>query len=204
MHMLWWMAYSCLYKMLWFELNPQLALCLLDANAHGTASFASMKPTILLLAALALLISARSARSQQVKVLSVTDGDTCRAQLTGGPPFTIRVADIDAPELKQRDGTWSALVLQNLLATGQPIMAAASVDRYGRTIARLTVNGTDVGTYMVANGAAWHYHLYSTRGELAGLQTHAKSQRLGLWGSASPVPPWDWRRLRATLLTQPR
>lgn len=158
-----------------------------------------MKTTILILSSLLLLITARFARSQQVNILSVTDGDTCRVQFANGAPFTVRIADIDAPEIKQRDGTWAALTLQSLLEHRPVIIGIKGVDRYGRSVARVTANGTDVASYMVANGAAWHYYLFTTRGELAGIQAQAKAERRGLWGAASPVAPWDWRRIRSSI-----
>lgn len=98
----------------------------------------------------------------------VIDGDTI--QCSHGP--RVRIARIDAPEMpghcaKNRHcapgdpfASKAALVElidhQTLACT--PVSAKPSggspIDRWGRTVARCSVNGIDVGEYMVAGGFA--------------------------------------------------
>lgn len=89
----------------------------------------------------------------------VHDGDSLRYD-----GERIRIADIDAPELPdspkctdpKRSG-WcdydkavqSRDALIAFLARGTVKIERAGVDRYGRTLASVTVNGRDAGAYLV-------------------------------------------------------
>ncbi len=81
-------------------------------------------------------------------LISVTDGDTLRAACP--EPVIIRIANIDAPE--RRDCPAAAALSTAMLAslligtfTVQPLYA----DRYGRTVATVTIRGNDVGSAMI-------------------------------------------------------
>ena len=95
----------------------------------------------------------------------VHDGDTLRC---GGE--RIRIANIDAPELpdspKCRDrrssyawcdydkGYQARDALRALLAGRRVQVVRTGVDRYGRTLARVTVDGDDAGAHLVGLGLA--------------------------------------------------
>lgn len=94
----------------------------------------------------------------------VHDGDTFT--LCGGEK--IRIADIDAPELpgspkcSRRKTGWcdytlgyrSRDALKQFLASGPVIIQRRGTDRYGRTLAVVTVNDQSAGTYLVRLGLA--------------------------------------------------
>lgn len=96
---------------------------------------------------------------------TIHDGDTLRT--CSGE--RIRIANIDAPELpgspkcqdRRRQG-WcdyrlavrSRDALATLLATGPAQIQRSGMDRYGRTLATLSVNGQDAGEYLIARGLA--------------------------------------------------
>jgi endonuclease YncB( thermonuclease family) len=98
-------------------------------------------------------------------VANVHDGDTIRT--CAGE--RIRIADIDASELpespkckdKRRSYAWCDYrlgyqardALAGFLHDGAKI-ERQGVDRYGRTLARVTVNGKDAGAYLVSKGLA--------------------------------------------------
>ena len=67
-------------------------------------------------------------------------------------------------------------------------------DRYGRTLGRLRLDGTDANEEQLRRGMAWVYDKYVVDKSLYGLQNEARSQRKGLWAEPAPVPPWEWRR----------
>ncbi|GGC04961.1 hypothetical protein GCM10011494_24380 [Novosphingobium endophyticum] len=96
---------------------------------------------------------------------NVHDGDTIR---TCGSE-RIRVENIDAPELRgspkctdRRRQGWcdyalaerSRAALASFLASGPVTISRSGTDRYGRTLARLSVNGEDAGEHLVALGLA--------------------------------------------------
>jgi Micrococcal nuclease (thermonuclease) homologs len=103
-------------------------------------------------------------------VANVHDGDTIRT--CGGE--RIRIANIDAPELpgsprcasSARRGRASAgwcdydLAVRSrnslaaLLASGPVQIERIGKDRYGRTLAKLSVRGQDAGEYLIAKGVA--------------------------------------------------
>lgn len=94
----------------------------------------------------------------------VHDGDSLRCD-----GERIRIANIDAPELpdspkctdRRRQG-WcdhdmavqSRDALIAFLTRGRVMIARIGVDRYGRTLASVSVNGRDAGAYLVGLGLA--------------------------------------------------
>lgn len=95
----------------------------------------------------------------------VHDGDSIRCD-----GERIRIANIDAPELpdspkcKDRRATYawcdfelgyrSRDALVAFLARGSVKFQRQGTDRYGRTLARVSVNGNDAGEYLVSVGLA--------------------------------------------------
>jgi endonuclease YncB( thermonuclease family) len=95
--------------------------------------------------------------------IRVTDGDTFRLGVE-----RIRIANIDTPEMPgharcayEADRALAAKArLAQILGGGEIVISRDGVDRYGRTLATLEVNGRDVGDQLVAEGAAkrWEGH----------------------------------------------
>lgn len=125
------------------------------ANARACAYIAAM-PLSLGLAASAALACAS---------VTVHDGDSIRC---GGE--RIRIANIDAPEMPdspkckdaRRKYAWCDFqlaydardALSALLSRGEVQIRRLGTDPYGRTLARVTVNGIDAGEYLVSKGLA--------------------------------------------------
>jgi len=121
---------------------------------------------------------------------SVTDGDSL---VVAGE--RIRLHGIDAPELKQRCdesgrnwacGAWTAQTLTDIVGKGVLACIAVEQDRYGRSVARCSVSGRDVGAKMVRAGAAMAYVKYSS--DYIGLEKEAKAEARGLWSGAVTAP----------------
>lgn len=145
------------------------------------------------LVTVALLLAA----PQSVTVKSVHDGDTFTATRAEGSKIRIRLAAVDAPELKQAWGD-SARRFAAALLTGPSLVKidSQSVDRYGRIVARVTVADTvDLSLVLVKNGLAWWYVKYAPGDSgLAQTERKARADRRGLWGdSLAPVAPWEYR-----------
>ena len=64
-------------------------------------------------------------------------------------------------------------------------------DRYKRIIARCTVAGEDIGSWMVSQGLALAYRRYSL--DYVDEESEAQAVQRGIWGSEF-VKPWEWRR----------
>ncbi len=142
------------------------------------------------------ILSPAHAETLAGRVVGVHDGDTLTLLGDQKRQTKVRLAEIDTPESKQPYGSRSKQALSDL-AFGKVVQVdVRDIDRYGRTVGRVSVNGTDVNAAMVAAGAAWVYRQYSSDPELLRLEAEAKAAGRGLWGlpEAQRTPPWEWRR----------
>jgi micrococcal nuclease len=148
-------------------------------------------PLLLLL----LMFPASAETVYHGKVIKIADGDTLTL-LVDSKQHKIRLSDIDTPERKQPFGTRAKQALSELAFGKQARVVEVTVDRYGRIVGRVYVDGVDVNRELVAGGYAWVYRRYSNDAELLELEAQAQERRLGLWADPNPIPPWEWRRGR--------
>jgi endonuclease YncB( thermonuclease family) len=147
----------------------------------------------------ALLLFALPAAAQEPgqtitgKVVAVKDGDTINV-LHGGRAVTVRLHGIDAPEMGQPFGN-NAKQAASRYAFGKVArIRITDVDRYGRAVGRVTVDGGSLNQMLVRDGLAWWYRRYAPReGRLESLERAARNANQGLWSRPNPTPPWDWR-----------
>ncbi len=128
------------------------------------------------------------------RVVGVTDGDTLTL-LVDREQIRVRLAQIDAPESNQPYGKQAKAAL-SALAFGKPArVEVADIDRYGRTVGEVFVNGIDVNREMVREGHAWAYTKYSHTTEIIELEDSARAAKKGLWAlpENQREPPWLWR-----------
>ena len=127
------------------------------------------------------------------QVVGIIDGDTLTL-LCEKKQVRVRLAEIDAPESGQPYGRRARKALAELCHGKNADLVAINQDRYGRTIGKVSCEGVDAGSAMVAQGWAWVYVQYATDKSLFALENKARESRLGLWAGNSPTPPWVWRR----------
>lgn len=70
------------------------------------------------------------------------------------------------------------------------------VDRYGRLVGRVYIDGKDVSLALVRAGLAGHYKRYSGDPVLANAEAEARSRKVGLGGHANSIPSWEYRHLK--------
>jgi endonuclease YncB( thermonuclease family) len=127
------------------------------------------------------------------KVTGVADGDTISV-MHASRPVTIRIQGIDCPEDGQ-DFSARAKQFTSSKVFGKTVsIEPRNIDRYGRTVARVVVDGEDLGLALVKAGLAWHYKQYSNDNDLARAENAARETRVGLWSHPKPIPPWEYRR----------
>ncbi|MEP6608102.1 MAG: thermonuclease family protein [Burkholderiaceae bacterium] len=135
-------------------------------------------------------------------IVRVADGDTVTLLDAGKTQHRIRLDGIDAPERTQPYGQRAR---QSLVALAHGRAARAEcpkVDRYGREVCRVVVDGVDVGLEQIRRGFAWHYLKYAheqradDRSSYARAETQARAAHSGLWSFSDPTPPWEYRRLQ--------
>jgi endonuclease YncB( thermonuclease family) len=128
---------------------------------------------------------------------SVVDGDTL--DIHGQ---RIRIADIDAPEHNQlcddangahyMCGGMAANQLAHFIGQRPVICSPLYNDRWGRAVAFCSVEGQDLGEWLVKNGMAIRWPKYDRLGRYINAQVNAQSAKIGLWGG-SFLEPWDFR-----------
>jgi micrococcal nuclease len=129
------------------------------------------------------------------KVVQVVDGDTVRVQPdAGGRPRKIRIEGIDAPEICQAGGPRALKALEARLLRRPVQVATHASDDYGRSIARVTQEGEDVGRWMVSQGHAWSYRFRQDDGPYAAEQAVARRQRRGVFALPGAERPRDFRQ----------
>ena len=127
------------------------------------------------------------------KVVAVADGDTITV-LKDLQQVKVRLTEIDAPEKKQAFGNRSKDSLSDLCFGKTATLLEKGKDRYGRTLARVTCDGSDANAEQVRRGLAWAYTKYLTDPQIKAIEEEARTARLGLWRDEIPVPPWEWRK----------
>jgi len=100
---------------------------------------------------------------------------------------------IDAPERDQPYSKESTNFLEQYLHK-EATIKATGVDRYGRTLGVLFIDGQDINLLSIRNGCSWHYKQYSKDVQYAQVEEYARKNKIGLWGLPNPVPPWEWRK----------
>lgn len=134
------------------------------------------------------------------RVVKVSDGDTITV-LKGVQQVKIRFYGIDAPEKRQAFGKAAKRYLISLVANRNVEIEPVTQDRYGRTVALVFADGTNINQKMVQDGYAWVYRKYckiAFCSQWLRLERDAREQKLGLWSDPHPVPPWEWRHGKKT------
>ncbi len=130
------------------------------------------------------------------KVVNVADGDTITIVDRNKSQHIIRLYGIDTPEKGQAFGNAAKKFTSTLAYNKTAEVTAYDIDKYGRTVGVVMVNGININQSIIESGFAWQYRKYCKESfcdNWLGLEEKAKRARIGLWGDKSPIPPWDWR-----------
>lgn len=117
----------------------------------------------------ALLLSlclAVPAAAEPARVIKVVDGDTIHAHLRGADT-KVRVLDLDTPEIghnarceaERQAGERASAFAKELMPPGKlvDVRVAARLDRYGRALGAITIDGRDYATAVIAAGLGMRY-----------------------------------------------
>lgn len=132
-------------------------------------------------------------------VSSVHDGDTITLQ-TEATTKKIRLAGVDAPEIKQPYGIASRDALSQDVLNQSVTVDTNKADKYGRAVGKVLLNGEDVNLKQVRRGLAWVYADYikelsaEDREFYKAAEKAANDEQLGLWQDGQPVAPWTYRK----------
>lgn len=132
-------------------------------------------------------------------VVGVSDGDTITVLDSSRQQHKIRLAGIDAPEKAQAFGDHSKQNLAALTFNKNVTVEWSKLDRYGRTVGKVMVNGIDANLAQIKAGMAWWYEKYRKEQSSVDQQTYAQAeqqarlQRVGMWKDKDQIPPWEFR-----------
>lgn len=107
----------------------------------------------MVVAILALALSFPAWADTTGLVVSVHDGDTLTV-LVEKQQIKVRLAEIDAPELRQPFGNHSKQSLAELCLLQSVKVELIAKDRYGRSVGTVECAGVDAGAHQVATGMA--------------------------------------------------
>ena len=130
-------------------------------------------------------------------VTYVVDGDSVWVRpLQDDKPVRTRVNDIDAPEICQTGGETARDALKHCVLGLQVVVEGKRRYDYGRLLARIMLDGNDVGARMVKDGHAWSYRYRGSGGPYVSEQRIAELARRGIFSNtvAHAVYPAAFRR----------
>lgn len=132
-------------------------------------------------------------------VFSVYDGDTITVQTDAGVK-RVRLALIDAPELKQPFGPESRDALRQSILNQTVTVDTTKLDKYGRNVGKVLLDGEDIKLKQVTRGLAWVYtdyikELFAEDRELyKAAEKAANDDHIGIWQDEQPAAPWTYRK----------
>jgi endonuclease YncB( thermonuclease family) len=136
------------------------------------------------------------------RAVKIIDGDTFDLLTADRGLIRVRFGGMDAPERGQAFSRRATEHLGQLLAEQRIAVRCFKDDGNAREVCDVSVNGSDVGLDMIRAGLAWHFKRFESeqaprmRARYAEAEEDARRQRIGLWSTADPMPPWECRQLR--------
>ncbi|OHB65810.1 MAG: hypothetical protein A2V70_07210 [Planctomycetes bacterium RBG_13_63_9] len=128
------------------------------------------------------------------KVVRVTDGDTLTV-LAEESRRKIRLAGVDAPELKQPFGDEAKKALSKKLFGKMVEVRVIGKEPDGTALGIVRLEDHYVNVELVREGCAWHDIDANDSPTLAKAEKQARQKKRGLWAEAEAMPPWEWRRI---------
>lgn len=127
----------------------------------------------------------------------VSDGDTLWVVREDDPGrrVKLRLAEVDAPESCQPWGAQATEAMQARVQGRRVLVQPLGRDTYRRVLARVNVEGEDLGAWLVQHGHAWSV---APDGRSGGAyreqEREARAARRGLHGERDPMRPVVFRR----------
>jgi micrococcal nuclease len=130
------------------------------------------------------------------KVVGVADGDTITV-LRDKEKVKIRLYGIDTPERGQAFSKKAKQFTSKLVYGKVVEVHRMDTDRYGRTVALVSVDKQLLNKELVKAGLAWVYDRYCSEPICESwriFQLRARMDKRGLWSDPERIPPWEFRR----------
>ena len=132
------------------------------------------------------------------RVVTIHEGDLLTIHHDGRNE-TIRLKDIDCPELQQPYGKQAKHVTAAYVGNRDVVVRGLMRDKQGRVSADVLLpDGRNVGHELLKEGLAWWQRPASSNASLELIEDLARASRKGLWADSNPVPPWKWKAPKNT------
>ena len=154
---------------------------------------------------IACYLNTAHAEIVNAKVIGVYDGDTITVLDATNFQHKIRLSGIDAPEKRQAFGNASKKSLSDLVFNKQVDIEWFKLDRYGRKVGKVIINGKDINLEQINLGMAWYFKKYKKelvledRMNYLHAQENAERNNIGLWLDENPTAPWFYRKMNKNL-----
>ena len=128
--------------------------------------------------------------------MGVADGDTITV-MHEGKGKRIRLYGIDTPEKGQAFGKRAKQFTSNMGCGKTVEVEPKDVDRYGRTVGLVSINGESLNQALIKSGFAWVYRKYCKEPfckDWLNFESAARYGKIGLWSEPNPIVPWEFRR----------
>jgi len=147
----------------------------------------------LLLALVAVCPDLSWAADFVARVVTVHEGDRLTIRHNGRSE-TIRLKDIDCPELQQPYGKQAKLAMAAYVGNRDVVVRGLTRDKQGGVSAEVLLHdGRNVGRELLKEGLAWWQRSAPSNASLEVIEQLAKASGKGLWADPNPVPPWKWK-----------
>jgi len=130
------------------------------------------------------------------KVVGVSDGDTITVLTEDKREIKVRLYGVDCPEKNQDFGTKAKQFTSEKVFGKTVEIDPVTMDRHGRTVGMVAVNGSNLSKMLIESGMAWVYHDYCKMAECRewnGSQEANMAQKRGIWSAKNATPPWEFR-----------
>ena len=147
---------------------------------------------LILLFGLALLFLSVPVDAENGRVVRIIDGDTITVRISR-EIRTVRLIGVDTPETKhptkevqyfgREASAFTSAALKGKTVRLETDSESAHVDRYGRWLRYVYLDGDNFNARLIREGYAYAYRLFpfSKRPEFVRLEEQARRQRVGLW-----------------------
>ena len=147
---------------------------------------------VILISGLASLITSAQLDPVTARVERVIDGDTIRVRHQG-KNYTVRLIGVDTPETKhptqavERFGreasAFTKAALEGKLVALVKDRTGDTIDRYGRLLRHVLLDGDNFNARLIREGYAHAYRRFpfSKRTEFIQLEEQARQRGIGLW-----------------------
>jgi len=132
------------------------------------------------------------------EVVGITDGDTITVLNSKTlKDVKIRLYGIGTPERGQAFGKKAKQFTSGMVFGKVVEVHRMDTDRYGRTVALVSVDKQLLNKELVRAGLAWVYDRYCSEPiceSWRNFQLRARMDKRGLWADSERIPPWEFRR----------